>query len=85
MEYTILRMVDNNADGCGTIISVLVMVEGKLFDDDANKLQTIVDELKEEWEDWNFDEIVEESCKKLFTNIKGLKYQIISPKYSIEL
>ena len=85
MDFSIIEMKDFNCDGCGSEVSVLVIVKtNQLNQNDQNNLQKIVDALKEEWEDWQFDEIVEEACEKYFKE-KNIDYKITNPDFTIEL
>ena len=72
----IIKFCDCDADGCGTEVSCLVGVEIELTNGDKQRLQKIVDDIKTECEDWDFDGVVEEACAKYFKPI-GIEYHFI--------
>lgn len=80
----IIEFVDFNSDGCGTDIRCLFSVNMDFTFGDYCRLQAIVSQIKEEKEDWNFDEVVSEACEKYFGPL-NIDYNFVSPSATIEL
>ena len=63
---------------------VSVETEKGLTNGDKERLQKIVDEIKEENEEWYFDTVVEEACEKYFKPL-GVKYETIEVSAVIDV
>lgn len=80
----LIKFLNDDADGCGTSVECIVKVNTDLTNGDKKRLQNIVDNLKNEDEDWDFDEIVEEACRKYFKPNR-IKYDFIGIAMTINL
>ncbi len=81
---TIIEFKDENADGCGTDISVLMKVGTELTNGDAERLQKLVNQLKEEEDEWDTDSLVDEIAEKYFDPL-NVEHKTFSPAYTISL
>ena len=68
MKEQIIRFVEVDVDGCVTNAEHLIMVKSDL--DLANgfkaRLEKVIEEIKEEWGEWDTDSVVEEACERVF-------------------
>ena len=53
---------------------VFVETENGLTNGDKERLQKMVDSIKEEDEEWQFDNVVEEACERYFRPL-GIEYE----------
>ena len=61
----VIKFIDENVDGCGTNVEVLIQVEGKLQLTSAVLQETkdVIKRYKIENDLWCTDEVVDEACK----------------------
>ena len=69
-----IQFVEENADGCGTDINVIIAVEADLCLTPAyeERLKNAISEIKREWlpEDCGMDAIIEEAMSRVFGDIE---------------
>lgn len=80
----LIRFVDYDCDGCGTIVQSLVKVKGDITIEDVQEVQKIVNRLKNEDECWDFDTVVEDACAEYFGS-KNIPYEGVGIDFEIEL
>jgi len=68
MEKTIIRFTENDVDGCGTNAEHLIMVKSDLdlTNGFKSRLEKVIEEIKDEWGEWDTDSVVEEACERIF-------------------
>jgi hypothetical protein len=67
-KTTLLRFIDANADGCGTDVTVFVIVKRYMSNDEIDALQRKTNKILCEEEDWDFDSIIDEILDAYFDN-----------------
>lgn len=68
MKEQIIRFVETDVDGCGTNAEHLIMVKSDLdlTNGIKERLEEVIEEIKEEWGEWDTGSVVEEACERIF-------------------
>lgn len=68
-----IQFVEENADGCGTDVEVIIAIESDLCLTPAHvtALANAISNIKKEWsgDDWDIDAVVEEAMARVFGDI----------------
>lgn len=80
----IIRFREENIDGCGTDVELMVRVTNmEVTNDHYDKLRNAIADIREEWEpeDQDTDSIVEEALDRVFGKDAAIEY--IVPEYNV--
>ena len=72
MMNKLIHFVEENADGCGTNVNVMIRVCDGVYTKQEkqgnieNMLTNALEEIKREWCEWETDSIIKEACDRVF-------------------
>lgn len=80
-----IQFVEENVDGCGTDVKVMVAIESDLCLTPAygEQLKVAIAKIKQEWrhDEWNTDEIIAEAMSRVFGHGK---WTFVGPDIFVE-
>lgn len=78
MKLSFIRFCDTDICDGQNAATVLMAIhtDNGITNGDKERLQKIVDELKEENEEWQFDEVVDDACAKYFKPL-DIEYETV--------
>lgn len=86
MLNQIIKFVETDVDGCGTNAEVMILVKTDMMltRGHEERLEKIIEEIRNEWEDdeWDTDSVVEEAVKRVFG--EDVEWEVILPDIEVE-